>query len=31
MFKDLNNLEVKYIIFFSQEQLGVKAVAHPAA
>jgi hypothetical protein len=24
-FKDLSNLEVKYVIFFTQEQLGVKA------
>lgn len=28
-FKDLTNLEVKYIIFFKQEQLGVKADATP--
>ena len=28
-FKDLANLEVKYIIFFKQEQLGVKAEATP--
>ncbi len=26
-FKELGNLEVKYIIFFSKEQLGVKAAA----
>jgi hypothetical protein len=28
-FKDVANLEVKYIIFFKQEQLGVKAEATP--
>jgi hypothetical protein len=28
-FKDLTNLEVKYVIFFKQEQLGVKAPPTP--
>ncbi len=28
-FKDLTNLEIKYIIFFKQEQLGVKADPTP--
>jgi len=28
-FKELTNLELKYVIFFKQEQLGVKAAATP--
>jgi len=28
-FKDLTNLDLKYVIFFKQEQLGVKAAATP--
>ena len=28
-FKELANLELKYVIFFKQEQLGVKAAATP--
>jgi hypothetical protein len=28
-FKELDNLDLKYVIFFKQEQLGVKAAATP--
>src|SRR5260370_42672944 len=28
-FKELTNLDLKYVIFFKQEQLGVKAAATP--
>ena len=30
-FKELTNLDLKYVIFFKQEQLGVKAAPHTAS